>query len=168
MKNTYRSFIYIICISVLILTGCMNSEPSSNAEQLFAEMYKDCSMNKDLRLSPEKSGGIGSEDMSVLLESISDSSVIFPAGFNIHILQFDNGENNWVEKENHIQYLPLDGKYIFGKNNPKTEYSYNFISIRPIFTAKTSLRVVLYGHIYKDGVETEECSGAFTDIIVSP
>jgi len=167
-KKTFWSYIYIIFISALTLTSCMNSEPSHNAEQLFAEMYKDCSMNKDLRLSPEKSGDNNSKDMQVLLESISDSSVIFPAGFNIHILQFDSDENNWIEKGNRIQYLPLDAKYIIGKSNPKTEYSYKFFSIRPMVAAKTPLRIVLYGHIYKNGVETEECSGAFTDIVVVP
>ena len=169
MKNTYHIFLYIICVSILTLTGCVNSKSSQDPEQLFAEMYKDCSMNKDLRLSPEKPAYIGGEDVDLLLESISDSSVIFPAGYNFKLLQFDNGEGKWMEKENHAQYLPLDGRKIFGKNNPNNiGYVQKFIPINPIVNEKTSLRVALHGHIYKDGVETKECSGAFTDIVVSP
>ncbi len=169
MKNPYRNFLYIICIFILTLIGCVSSKTSHDPEQLFVEMYKDCSMNKDLRLSPEKPIYEGGEDVFLLLESISDSSVIFPAGYNFQLLQFDTGEGKWVEKENHAQYLPLDGRKIFGKNNPNNiGYAQKFIPINPIVNEKTSLRVALHGHIYKDGVETEQCSGAFTDIVVLP
>lgn len=167
MKNLYRAFIYVTCILVLASTNCVKLAPEPNAEQLFTEMYKDCSMNKDLRLSPEKPVNI-SEDANMLLESISDSSVIFPAGYNIHIYQFYSSENKWIEKLNHAKYFPVDGIYIFGRNDPKVEFDYDFIGINPAVSEKTTLRVALYGHIYKDGVETEECSGAYTDMVVSP
>ena len=165
MKNLYCAFIYTIL--ALAATSCAISVPASNAEQLFMEMYKGCSMNKDIRLSPEKPVNI-SEDVNVLAESISDNSVIFPAGYNLQIFQFDNEKNKWVERENHAQYFPVDGKYIFGRHDPKNEYDYSFIGFNPIVIKQTTLRVALHGHIYKDGVETEECSGAFTDIVVSP
>ena len=125
MKNMYYSIIFTIFISVVALTGCTSSVPSPDAEKAFAEMYKDCSMNKDLRLSLGKSTDIGSKDVNLLLESISDSSVIFPAGYNIHILQFENGGNNWAEKENHIQYLPLDEKKYSGKITLKLNIATN-------------------------------------------
>jgi len=104
MKNIYRNTLYIFFVSLLTLTGCVNAKTSHDPEQLFAEMYKDCFMNKDLRLSPEKPIYEGGEDVFLLLESISDSSVIFPAGYNFKLLQFDTGEDKWVEKENHAQY----------------------------------------------------------------
>ncbi len=126
-------------------------------------------MNKDLRLSPGQPVYEGGEDVLLLLEGISDFSVIFPAGYNFQLLQFYTGEGKWVEKENHAQYLPLDGRKIFGKNNPNNiGYAQKFVPINPIVNEKTSLRVALHGHIYKDGVETEQCSGAFTDIVVLP
>jgi len=167
MKNLYRAFIYIICILALATTSCASSAPAPNTEQLFMEMYEDCSMNKDLRLSPEKPVNI-SEDAYLLLESVSDNSVIFPSGYNIQIFQFENGENKWVERENHAEYFPAEGKYIFGRHKPEAKFVYDFIGINPIVNEKTTLRVALHGHIYKDGIETEECSGAFTDMVVSP
>jgi len=168
MKNLYYAFIYATCVLILAATSCKSFALAPNSEQLFMEIYKDCSMNKDLRLSPEKPVNIVSQDASMLLESVSDDSVIFPKDYNIQILQFDSGENKWIKKENHIQYLPVNGKEIFGRHNPGVEYDYGFISINPTINEKTTLRVALYGHIYKDGVEIEECSGAFTDIVVSP
>ncbi len=166
MKKSY--IICMIFISTCILANCTNSVSSRDAETLFTEMYKDCSMNEYLLLTATEASYRSGEDMVLFLESTSDSSVIFPADQNIQILSFNNDINKWMEEQNNADYLPVDAKYIVGKNDPKLEYDSMIVPINPRVDAKTSLRVVLYGHIYENELETKKCSGAFTDIVVIP
>jgi hypothetical protein len=162
--------LHIILIAVaLALTGCAEVGPSQNAEELFREMYKDCSMNEALHLDfLMESMYAGGKEINFFLESIPDVSVIFPAGFNLKLLSFDEDQNKWVEIRNNIQYLPADAKYIVGKNNPSVEIDHILVGIAPALGTKRTLRVVVHGHIYKDGVETSDCVGAFADFTFVP
>lgn len=137
-----------------------------SAESQFADMYKDCIMNVDLRLSVNKTSYKSDGGVDLFLESLTDSSVVFPSGFNIQIFKFEN--NEWHVEENEGQYLPLDAKYIIGKNDPVFEFDRKVIPIDPVVSTKTPLRVALYGHVYENQVETQKCSGAFVDIVVAP
>lgn len=166
MKRVY--LIYMIFIGILALSSCANPTPSYDTEKLFSEMYKDCSMNEALRLSLMEPMYNGDEDLNLLLESITNASVTFPAGYNLRLLSFDNNQNKWVEENNNIQYLPLDAKYTVGKNDPKVEFDHIIILIVPSREIKKALRIVVHGHIYENGVETEKCTGAFSDIVVTP
>ncbi len=164
--------VQVICAIFIVvawaLTGCANPVPSQDANKTFDEMYTDCSMNEILRLSLMPPSYSGDEDWDLLLENISDTSVRFPAGFNLKLMSFDNEQNRWVETGNNFQYLPLDAKYIVGKNDPKAEYPYMLIRIEPSIGKEINLRVVVRGQAYKKGVETEECIGAFVDIEYIP
>jgi len=161
--------LHIILIAVaLALTGCAKVGPSQNAEELFREMYKDCSMNEALHLGLVESMYVDNKDINIYFESIPDVSVIFPAGFNLKLLSFDEDQNKWVEIKNNIQYLPADAKYIVGKNNPSVEIDQILVGIAPALGTKRTLRVVVHGHIYKDGVETSDCVGAFADFTFVP
>jgi hypothetical protein len=163
--------VHIICMilmSALALVSCASSSPSQVSEKLFSEMYSDCSMNEALRLSLAEPLYSGDKDLNLQLEVVSDASIIFPADYNLLVLSFDSSQNKWIKRENNIQYLPLDAKYIFGKNNPEVEYDYDLIPIAPSITAKTSLRVVVHGNTYENGIETEKCTGAFVDITATP
>jgi hypothetical protein len=159
--NTF--FIY-----TLFLISCTQSPPSQNAENLFKEMYKECSMNEVLRISEMEPIYIGYEDIDFLLELMSDTSVIFPSGFNIHLFWFDTDQNKWVEEKNNIQYYPLDAKYILGKNDPQKEHQDLIFGVNPRIGTKRLVRIVVYGNVYENGIETEECAGAFADFEFSP
>ncbi len=159
---------YIFFIYTLFLVSCTQSAPSQNAENIFNEMYKECPMNEALRLSKMEPMYVGDEHLNILLELTSDASVIFPSGFNIHLFWFDVDQNKWVEEKNNVQYYPVDAKYIMGKNDPQKEFESQMIGIAPMIGINRDVRVVVYGHIYKNGVETEECTGAFTDFEFTP
>lgn len=166
MKKAH--IIYMIVMSALALAGCANSSPSQESEKLFSEMYKDCPMNEILHLSLMEPMYDGDKDINLLLESASDTSVIFPSGYNLKLLSFDNDQKKWIEEKNNIQYLPLDAKYIVGKNDPKLEYVDQIVGIAPNVGTKKALRIIVHGKIYENGVETEECTGAFADIVFTP
>ena len=158
----------MIVISALALAGCANSSPSQESEKLFSEMNSDCSMNEILRFSLMEPMYDGDKDINLLLESVSDTSVIFPSGYNLKLLSFDNDQKKWIEEKNNIQYLPLDAKYIVGKNDPEVEFDHILIEVIPSVGTNKILRVVVLGHIYENGIETEKCMGAFADIMFTP
>ncbi len=166
MKRLKVVYIFFVC--TLLLISCARSSLSQNAENIFKEMYKECPMNEALRLSKMEPMYIGDEDLNFSLELTSDTSVIFPSGFNIHLFWFDTDQNKWVEEKNSVQYYPVDAKYILGKNDPQKEHDILMFGIIPMIGAKRDVRVVVYGHIYKNGVETEECTGAFADFEFTP
>ena len=166
MKRVKIICVFFVC--TLFLVSCAQSQTSQNAENLFKEMHKECPMNETLRLSKMEPMYIGDEDLNFLIELTSDTSVVFPSGFNIHLYWFDTEQNKWVEEKNGVQYYPLDAKYYLGKNDPEKEYEDMIIVVDPMIGTKRLVRIVVYGNVYKNEIETEECTGAFVDFEFFP
>lgn len=166
MKTTRVNFLKIIVCTILI-ANCTNNN-TLEAESLFAEMYKSCEMNKLLAISFV--GKLYTEDRNVNFSVVptSNISVIFPSDFNIKILSFDIEQGKWLEIKNNVQYFPEDAKYIIGKNDPIKEDDYSLINVIPILDKKADLRMVMYGHVYENGIETDICTGAYMDFEFMP
>lgn len=160
-------FLKIILCSLVVLS-CSNGGNDLEAERAFSEMYKSCEMNEKLRLSYV--GGLfdGDNSINLRLEPSTNISVTFPAGANLRLLSFDKVENKWVEVNNGVSYFPNDGKYILGKNDPVKEFSQKLIGVIPVLSKKEILRAVVYGNVYENGVETDQCTGAFIDFEYTP
>lgn len=165
MKNAQINIIRIIFCAIFI-TNCTNN--SANKEKLFAELYEYCEMNTLLKMSFVGKLYEGDRDVNFSLEPTSNISVIFPSGYNIKLLSFDVEAGEWVEIKNNVQYFPADAKYIVGKNDPAKEYEYKLIGIIPAFGKQVNLRIVLHGHAYENGIETERCAGAYLDFEFTP
>jgi hypothetical protein len=167
-KISFDLFI-IIVVSTLFLISLIvyyvGKTSASNLKiKLFSEIYKDCSMNEVMHLSLSGPMYYGDYGPNLLLESNSDAYVIVPQDYNLQLLSFDNNQNKWTKEKNNTQYFPLRSKFIFGKNN----VDHVHIKITPVIETKKNLRVVVHGHIYENGVETQKCAGAFADIAVTP
>lgn len=165
MKNAQINIIRIIFCAIFI-TNCTNN--SANKEKLFTELYEYCEMNTLLKMSFVGKLYEGDRGVNFSLEPTSNISVIFPSGFNIKLLLFDVEEGEWVEIKNNDQYFPVDAKYIVGRNDPTKEYDYSLITVSPGFGKKSSIRIVLYGHTYENGIETDRCAGAYLDFEFTP
>lgn len=165
MKITRINIMKII-LCAIIITNCTKN--SVNKESLFAELYKNCEMNTLLKMSYVGKLYEGDRNVHFSLEPTSNISVIFPAGYNIQLLSFDIEQGGWIEVKNNVQYFPLDGKYISGKNDPIKEYEYNLIGIVPSLGKKADIRIVVHGHIYENGVKTDQCAGAYLDFEFIP
>lgn len=166
MRTIQIRIIAIIFCAILIASCTSNQD--SQAERLFIDMYRDCEMNTLLRLS--YIGGLyeGDDRVNFWLVPLSDTSVIFPAGYNIGLFSFDEEQGQWVEIKNKFQYFPADAKYIVGKNDPDKEYAQDLIGVKPISGKKADIRIIVHGHTYEGGAETDRCVGAFLDFPYTP
>lgn len=162
--------VFVIIASVFVLTGCSRTGMifSQDADALFMEIYENCSMNEALHLSVMEPIPGSENRLVVLLESVSDKSVMLPPGFNLQLFSFNKDDGKWIQENNYTQYFPADGYYMIGRNDPETELANLFIPIKPSVKNKMKLRAVVYGHIYENGIETDECTGAFVDFEFTP
>lgn len=163
-----QAFIFKFILMLILLSGCANPQLSSDAEKVFNNMYQNCRMNEALRLTHVGKTFNGEKNTNFNLEPISNTSIIFPAGFNLRILYFDTNKNTWVDIKNNITYLPADIKYRLGTNDPEKEQGFLFFGIMPSLDKNATLRVVVHGNMYLNDIETDQCAGAFTDFEFVP
>jgi hypothetical protein len=131
-------------------------------------MYKNCEMNTLLKMSFVGKLYDGDRNVHFSVEPTSNISVMFPVDNNVKLLWFDIEQGKWVEVKNNVQYFPIDGQYIVGKNDPSKEYEYSLINIIPNLGKKAKLRIVIHGHTYENEIETDKCVGAFVDFEFTP
>lgn len=155
-----------IILCAIFITNCTNN--TANKENLFVEMYKNCEMNTLLKMSFSGKLYEGDRNVNFSLEPTSNISVIFPSGYNIKLLLFDVEQGEWAEIKDNVQYFPVDGKYIVGKNDPAKEFEYKLIGVIPALGRKADLRIVLHGNVYESGVEIDKCAGAYVDFEFIP
>jgi hypothetical protein len=165
MKTTRINVVKIIFCAIVMIS-CTNN--TANKENLFAEMYANCEMNTLRRMSYVGKLYEGDRGVNFSLEPTSNISVIFPSGSNIRLLLFDVVQGEWMEIKDNVEYFPVDGKHIVGKNDPTKEYDYDLIGVIPSFGKKAALRIVLHGNVYENGIETDKCTGAYIDFEFIP
>jgi len=124
-----------VIFCVVVITNCTNST-ALEAEVLFSEMYKNCEMNTLLRMNFVGKLYEGDRNVNFSLEPTSNISVMFPVGHNVKLLLFDTEQGKWIEIKNNVQYFPVDGKYVVGKNDRTKEYEYLLINVIPVLEKK--------------------------------
>jgi hypothetical protein len=162
-----RIVIIKILLFAIFITGCAKNS-TLEAEKQFAEMYENCEMNTLLKMSYVGKLYEGDRSINYSIEPTSNISVVFPVGDNVKLLSFDIEQDKWVEIKNNVQYFPVGGKYIVGKNDRDKEYEYKLNDVIPMLGKKTEVRIVIHGHTYENEVETDKCVGAFLDFELSP
>ncbi|MCL4274431.1 MAG: hypothetical protein QY328_13710 [Anaerolineales bacterium] len=166
MKITQINVLKIV-LCVILITGCATNT-AVEAESLFTQMYKNCEMNTLLTMSFVGKLYEGDRNVNFSVEPTSNISVMFPVDNNVKLLWFDIEQSKWVEVINNVQYFPIDGKYIVGKNDPAKEYEYDLIGVIPVLGRKAELRIVIHGHTYENEIETDKCVGAYVDFEFTP
>ncbi len=107
------------------------------------------------------------EPISFAVDVICDDPIIFSRNYNIAVYQKE--ESNWVELDN-VPEIRNDGEILL---YPRSESPFNngAASIIPIIEDQTKpvkLRVVVIGHLYKNGEKTNQLVGAYTDVNLYP
>ena len=167
MKTNLNILLKII-LCMAFMTSCSDTQFSFQAEEMFTQQYGACTMNKLIKLTYIGKLFEGEKETNFNLEPTTDKSIMFPTGFNLKLLSYDTENTEWVEIKNNVQYFPEDAKYILGINDPVKERNLIFFGIIPNLGKKETLRAVVYGNVYQNGVETDQCTGAFIDFEFTP
>jgi hypothetical protein len=106
------------------------------------------------------------EPIAISIENISEEIIVFPGDFNIQSYSFS--ESGWVLHNKAFEY-GLDGnRYLCpsldGNRKTAAKAFYPIIELDETI----NLRIVITGHVFRDGKPTDILVGAFTDIRLKP
>lgn len=106
------------------------------------------------------------EPIAIHIENISDEILVFPGDFNIQ--SYSYSDSGWVLQKKEIEIVADENRYICPSlgGNQKTAA----VVFYPIIELEESinLRVVITGHVFREGKPTDIRVGAFTDVRLKP
>ncbi|NOQ38738.1 MAG: hypothetical protein GQ562_00315 [Anaerolineales bacterium] len=105
--------------------------------------------------------------ITVVVDVLGDETLVFPADFNIQCFTYLDSKWSEIEKE---EILRQSGKIIMHPSNGKPELIRSAM-VFPIINDlldPVKLRVIIVGHRYRDGKQTDQLVGAYTDVKLYP
>lgn len=107
------------------------------------------------------------DPISLVVEVIGDDPILFTRDYNINI--FQKNDSLWCQVES-VPKSRTEGVVLLNPSKGDPKY-YGAASIIPIIEDQTKpvkLRVVVVGHLYKNGEKTDQLVGAYTDVKLYP
>ena len=153
-----RKLFYLALFLVMTLLSCAKNH---NKEQLFNEIYQNCDMNTQIKLSFQKIQFGNTINVNVYIQNLSKEEYIFSLSSNLEMWRFTKRSWEIVPSEMNITNLGADELHTDGNN-------FTVVPINPSATNNDVVRVVVTGKLYENGVLNNKCIGAFADYRVEP
>lgn len=165
MMNLARKII-LLFLGILIISCNNLSGPESTMNANFEEMYSNCQMNTDIEFALKQKTYYLSEDIWLNISNRSNNLISFPEGYNVQIWTYDHNLEQWIEIINDATYITNPGSQVYIDPMKDNIPGFRSFGIVPIIhkNGPITARVVVFGSPIKDGVLTDECVGAYTDI----
>lgn len=162
-----------LCFAILnmLVSSCAGrSRSNSVSNHKFDELYSGCDMNSAVQFIPAKGKFKSGDLVNLSLRNTSMYPVIFPDDRNVKILRFKLNEQRWVEVMNEVNYVPSADLTALLEPANSGLRGYLAVVVIPKFTSATDIevRIVVNGNLYKSEEKTNECVGAYIDIMISP
>ena len=127
-------------------------------------------MNIDVHLTPTQNSYKFSDVIWLDVSNQSNNPISFPINFNSGLWIFDSEDVKWVEVENKANYSIDKKSEVLVESINSGLSSFRSLVVAPAISGEslTTIRVVVFGVRIKDGIQTDECVGAYTDITILP
>lgn len=161
-----RINILVILIFSILVNNCgFAATINSLKETSFESLYSDCSMNSTIVFLPLQPNYKFKNNIILSYKNTSQNQIAFPPGSGVKIFIYEHGNSKWLEVNNNMQYSSSPKPYVIVDSGDGLS-SYGSLVIQPDIPDNQSaaIRVAIKGHIYQEGILTDECVGAFMDI----
>ncbi len=164
--TVYRSKIYAVLILTMLINSCgIAVTTSSSKESSFRALYPNCDINSTIVFLPVQPNYKFGDYINLSYKNTSQNQIAFPPDAGVKIFTYDQENSKWLEIKNNMQYSSSPEPYIVVDSEDKmTSYDGIVISPDTSATTPTEIRAAIIGHVYRDGLVTDECVGAFIDI----
>jgi hypothetical protein len=152
-----KKSLYLILFFFVTLLSCTGLD--SNKEEEFSRFYDSCEMNTLIKLSFEKRKSDNDGRFDVYIDNLSIQEFVFSYSSDLEIWYFDN--SIWSTVSNNIKNLGSDELYIDGNG-------FRAIPINPSTNKNITIRIVVTGNYYENGLQENQCFGAFADYSITP
>lgn len=166
-----RFFRLLLLLFGLFLVSCNgNLNSKINIDSSFKQIYSSCQMNIDVHLTPVQNSYKFSDVIWLDISNQSNNPISFPVNFNNGLWMFDPEDEKWVELENKANYSTDQKSEVIVEAISGGLSSFRSFVVTPAIyvDSLTTIRVVIFGERIKDGIQTDECVGAYTDITLLP
>ena len=161
-----RNKILVMLIFAMLISNCDSSTTTGSSKEIsFESLYPDCNMNSTIVFLPLQPNYKFENYITLSYRNTSKKQIAFPPDAEVGIFIYEKGNSKWAEVRNNIQYSSSPKPYvIIGSAGEMSNYG--SIVIAPDISDDSSkeIRVAITGHVYRDGVVTDECVGAFINI----
>ena len=149
------------------------SEASSFPEEASLEtLAPNALWNKHLRLSlPVEFNPDGlriGSSVALLVENLSGEDIWFPSGYGPAIFVYSEIEEEWLEVGDFMQHESPKEEVLHPRGEAPWASVMDFLPELPSDAGATEVRVVVVGHIYRNGQPTNERVAAYLDITLRP
>jgi hypothetical protein len=164
MKKTFL-LPYLVILAVFSLYGCRQQSTSIAMPDIGipeAEMNKHFHLEVPDGWNTFKTG----EVISINVDVIGDDWIIFPTDLGAIIFILDDGK--WIEVANFMTYP--EGQFLVSPSHGDP-FKQEATAVSPILPDKkqpVTVRIVLWGHIYRDGQPTDERVASYVDVHLKP
>ena len=174
-KITARWFTRLLACSLALFVAVACSPPGeidSNRDaawRTYSDQLAVRDWNDTIEVSPADAlpGAASDGVVDLLVTSRSDEEIWFPPGYGTILLTYSQDDNKWEEVENLVTYLG-NGDTI----EPQQSEGSNWVAVASVapaldFNDVSLLRVLIVGHVVRDGTVTEETVGGYVDVELS-
>lgn len=155
-----------LLLCTMLLVSC--SKSSSEKRDSFAEVIKVNDLNTKLRVyAPESVNDFKIKSgVTIVIDNLTNDLIkLYPPAEGIKL--FVKSNNGWMEIKNLMNYHPSSSEIGIAPPHDNLPGGSMF-SVSPDVSERTTVRIVLIGHIYQNGEPTNSKVGAYTDVTVSP
>jgi hypothetical protein len=156
----------IFLLSLMFLVGC--SKSSSIEKDPFSEFIQVNDLNTKLRVyAPESVNDFKiTSGVTIVIDNLTNDLIkLYPPGEGIKL--FVKTNNGWREIKDLMYTYPPSSEIGIAPPHDNLPGGSMF-SVSPDVSERTTVRIVLIGHIYQNGEPTNQKVGAYTDVTVSP
>jgi hypothetical protein len=161
------AFTLLLCSLSLLMASCRNiTLGDSSKTKSFNSLYSNCSMNSEVVMLPLSPYDKNEDTFTVNYHNVSKSEVAFLIDSGLKIYAFDPEKESWTEIKNSLNYAKQREAYkILYPSDDLT--GYGSMIFTPDFSNEIpkEIRVAITGYLYKDGAITDNCVGAFIDLV---
>jgi len=169
MRTHFRKYWITLLIISLVQLSCRSNGGRNLEEELYTALGIPAG-EVNARFVVEAPGdwstfwigdGIG---LRVRVNSVDEISFAYNFGARI----FRQVEEGWLEIENSMRYP--EGSIVLS-SEPKPTRKAQIVVVAPVLTETAepvTIKIVLQGHIYRDGAATEEITASAIDITLHP
>jgi hypothetical protein len=157
---------------LLSIVSCNNKSTttSPNDFQLYGILPEE--LNTRVRITAPV--GLGNtyrnnSPLSLIIEVISDDQIAFSKDFGARIYIYDH--DMWIEIKNNMEYAEeTENGYILSpiKADHSNSGIVNLAPFYPDISQKLQMKIIISGHVYKDGQITSQITGGFINLTLKP
>jgi hypothetical protein len=169
MKKIIKSLLQFMLF--LSIASCSNQSATPPTDFQFYGISPE-ELNTRVRVTAPS--GLGNtyrnnSRLSLVVEVITDDQIAFSKDYDARIYIYDH--NKWIEIKNVMEYAEeLEKGEILSpiKSDP---FNSGVISLAPFYPdikQKLPMKIIISGHIYKDGQITSQITGGFINLTLNP